>query len=249
MVHAPGNESVAPENRAPQRVDLIRGTVKSRSPTEFQDNETDIRNGMIISSEWGWNPGTFEAIGTVSASAVAFIALIVALVQAGSRRKFELLLRERDAERESRLVRMSLTSYVVDDTTEHTLLLTNQSPLPIYPIRMVVTALTSISMSMEKRIFIPPNSTLRWAGISGLPTSWQYRIFGNERRREMYFTGLPENLGPGASFTVDFVVLPRPKPRSRWDGGGSWFVHVEFDNGYGETRSTKSRSLDGTQLG
>lgn len=200
-------------------------------------------------SEWGWNPGSFEAIGTVSAGAVALIALLVALAQGRSQRKFEISLRERDAERASRLVRLGLTHDRAENGDLHTLTLTNNSPLPIYPSRMIVTALTSMKMPMEERIAIPPSSPLRWAGSHGLPTPWHYQVFGDERNTEIYYKGLPEVLEPRDSTSVDFIVLPRSKPRGRWDGGGSWVVHVEFDNGYGEVRSTASRGLDGTQRG
>lgn len=38
-------------------------------------------------NEWGWNPSSFEAVGTVAAAFCALLALVIALAQEGSRRR------------------------------------------------------------------------------------------------------------------------------------------------------------------
>ncbi|WP_143466011.1 hypothetical protein [Kribbella sp. ALI-6-A] len=87
-----------------------------------------------MANAWGWNPDSFEAIGTVAAFAVGFVALAVTLNQ--QRR-----LQDEHQLRHARLVDVQLVQTEPRQTSSHlrdTIIITNAGALPIHMLKPVI---------------------------------------------------------------------------------------------------------------
>jgi hypothetical protein len=91
-----------------------------------------------MASDWGWNPSSFEAIGTVAAFAVGFLALTITMTQ--NRRE-----QEDYRARHARLVSVQVLNVDMHDRggdgaphLRYTISITNSGPLPVQALEPVV---------------------------------------------------------------------------------------------------------------
>lgn len=186
------------------------------------------RDGAMDS--WGWNPASFEAVGTVAA---AFIAVFALLATTAHER------RRRGTEREQQKRRHAQGVSVLREDNRDQLAVTvrNDGPSPITAVSLIVRVLSSDGGEHIDRIRaagdFEERSTRTWVAHRGVfSTSYTYGLVGK------YISSVP----PGKSERL--VVVPWQAIR---DGISlsSWDVGVHFTDIDG---NQWTRSVDGTLL-
>lgn len=88
--------------------------------------------------DWGWNPASFEAIGTVAAAVFAVVALMITRKQGRDEARRELSRLDAETKRNARMIWVRLRPPRPPSKTFE-LQLTNRSPEPIYCPQAVIT--------------------------------------------------------------------------------------------------------------
>jgi hypothetical protein len=104
-----------------------------------------------MASDWGWNPGSFEAIGTVAAFVVGFVALAATFRQQNQ-------LRDDDRARHARMVSVQLLQTEQREGSSHrryTIVITNSGLLPIQNLKPVVGGVWIHPRQLGQSLFGP----------------------------------------------------------------------------------------------
>lgn len=180
---------------------------------------------------WGWNPSTFAAVGTVSASVVAVIALLAALAQGHAQRHLEVRMRQEDRARESRLVRCSMQWRTRDAVIWYTVTLTNGMTRTIYPRIVEIAGLGGRGELMNR---VVPGD-LRYVGHRSHPTWPWIWILTREEDQVLTLDGLPPELAPEQSRTFEVGLKSvNSSRRIRRLANGTFYLTLAFEDGYGD---------------
>lgn len=199
-----------------------------------------------MQEQWGWNPGTFEAVGTVGASFVAVVALSISLYQLrGSRRD--------EVASQARTVSVHWVTFAIkskDEWEGMEFQLHNDSNMPIRIPRLLVTyyphslwpdepwSLGYRWKQRRSRYF--PSDKKRFPGSDHLQR--HVRLFGSVVDLEIDYKNWPQVIMPGerpvlrGDFPAKSAILPSIG-LSFTDASGRWW-----------TRSLNGELIDGVRL-
>lgn len=165
---------------------------------------------LLGSAEWGWNPSSFEAIGTVAAAVTALLAILISLGESARRREWDLA-------RYARLVSVRGVGGSPDDWWEEGVELTNGGNAPIYLERLHVRVRERLPEAWPKGDMSLVETVIRRmsrlehgvvASAFGSESNWWTKPLSFNRaeisvlRREW-----PQRVEPGA--VIDLPVLRR----------------------------------------
>lgn len=152
-----------------------------------------------MENTWGWNPDSFQAIGTVAAFGVGLFALLVTLRQQ----------RMLQADAQLRYARLVDAQLLEDDESpisshhrQYTIAITNAGPLPVHNVKPVIGGVWIRFRDLTSSLFGPGIAADVGSTQALLPFGWWGLLWKSTAMKDLGWG----SLAPGREVTVTMLL-------------------------------------------